>query len=186
MQVANMIQPGSLLISDPFLQDPHFSRTVVLICEHQPVGSFGLVLNQPMNLLLSDIVPAAPDLQLPVLCGGPVANDTLHFIHRRPDLLQDSIRLKGDIAWNGDFFQIIHYLKSGKLEEADILFFLGYSGWGEGQLQHELQEKTWITSDISNSLLFETEPKARWQNALLEMQGEYVQMANYPIDPQLN
>jgi len=98
MQAVNIPQPGSLLISDPFLQDPHFSRTVVLICEHQPAGSFGLVLNQPMNLFLSDIVPAAPDLQLPILCGGPVANDTLHFIHRKPDLLQDSIRLKGDIA----------------------------------------------------------------------------------------
>jgi putative transcriptional regulator len=154
MQAANIPQPGSLLISDPFLQDPNFSRTVVLICEHQPAGSFGLVLNQPMNLLLSDIVPAAPDLQLPILCGGPVANDTLHFIHRKPDLLQDSIRLKGDIAWTGDFFQIIQYLKSGKMEESDILFFLGYSGWGEGQLQQELQEKTWITSEISNSLYF--------------------------------
>jgi putative transcriptional regulator len=66
------------------------------------------------------------------------------------------------------------------------LFFLGYSGWGEGQLQQELQEKTWITSEISNSLLFDTEPKVRWQNALLEMKGEYVHMANYPINPQLN
>jgi len=186
MLAANIPKPGSLLISDPFLQDPHFSRTVVLICEHQPAGSFGLVLNQPMNLLLSDIIPAAPDLQLPVLCGGPVANDTLHFIHRRPDLLQDSIPLKGEIAWNGDFIQIIHYLKSGQLEESDILFFLGYSGWGQGQLLLELQEKTWITSEISNALLFDTEPKERWQNALMELGGEYAGMVNYPIDPQLN
>jgi putative transcriptional regulator len=186
MQAAIIPKPGSLLISDPFLQDPNFSRTVVLICEHQPAGSFGLVLNQPMNLLLSDIVPSAPDLQLPVLCGGPVANDTLHFIHRQPDLLEGSILLKDNIAWSGNFIQIIQYLQSGRLKQSDILFFLGYSGWGEGQLLQELQEKTWITSEISSSLLFDTEPKVLWQNALLKMQGEYVQMANYPIDPQLN
>ena len=186
MLAANIPKPGILLISDPFLQDPNFSRTIVLICEHQPAGSFGLVLSQPMNLLLSDIVPAAPDLQLPVLCGGPGANDILHFIHRKPDLLQDSIRLKGDIAWNGNFFQIIQYLQSGKMEESDILFFLGYSGWGEGQLMQELQEKTWITAEISNELLFKTAPTKRWQNALLALGGEYAEMVNYPINPQLN
>jgi putative transcriptional regulator len=186
MQVANMIQPGSLLISDPFLQDPHFSRTVVLLCEHQPSGSFGLVLNQPMNLLLSDLVPAAPDIQVPVLNGGPVATDTLHFIHRKPDLLDDSIPLKENIAWSGNIFQIIQYLQSGRLKPSDILFFLGYSGWGEGQLLQELQEKTWITSEVSHSLLFDIKPKERWKNALLQMGGEYAQMANYPINPQLN
>lgn len=186
MQAANSIHPGSLLISDPFLQDPHFSRTVVLICEHQPAGSFGLVLNQPMHIVLSDIVPAAPDIEVPVLCGGPVANDTLHFIHRKPALLDNSIQLSGDIAWSGDFFQIIQCLQSGRMKESDIMFFLGYSGWGEGQLAQELQQKTWITSQISDPLLFETDPKERWQNALLELGGEYARMANYPIDPQLN
>lgn len=186
MLAANIPKPGSLLISDPFLQDPHFSRTVVLICEHQHAGSFGLILNQPMNLLLSDLVPAAPDLQLPVLCGGPVATDTLHFIHRQPGLIENAIQLKDGIGWSGNFFQIMEYLRSGQLNEQDILFFLGYSGWGEGQLLQELEERTWITAEISEALLFKTAPKHRWQNALIELGGEYASMVNYPIDPQLN
>jgi putative transcriptional regulator len=102
------IHPGSILISDPFLQDPNFARTVVLICEHQPAGSFGLVVNQPLDLKLNELVPAAADMHMPVYSGGPVAADTLHFIHKRPDLLEESIFLQKGIGWSGNFFQIIH------------------------------------------------------------------------------
>jgi putative transcriptional regulator len=181
-----LIHPGSLLISDPFLQDPHFARTVVLICEHQPAGSFGLVVNQPMEVMLNDLVPAASDMNMPVYSGGPVAADTLHFIHKRPDLLEESVFLQKDIGWCGNFFQIIHLLRSGDLDRSEILFFLGYSGWGEGQLDQELKEKTWITSEATSPLLFQVSPGRRWQYSLNQLGGDYAQMANYPIDPQLN
>ncbi|MEI8109522.1 MAG: YqgE/AlgH family protein [Chitinophagia bacterium] len=186
MQATPSPIPGSLLISDPFLQDPNFSRSVVLICEHESTGSFGLVLNQPMHLTLGDLIPAAADIQVPVFCGGPVGNDTLHFIHKRTDLLDDTIVLKDGIGWSGNIYEIIKHLKSGEMTEKDIVFFVGYSGWGEGQLMQELDAKTWIRSEVTLPLLFQINPENKWQSALLQMGGEYANMANYPIDPQLN
>jgi putative transcriptional regulator len=178
--------PGILLISDPFLKDPNFLRSVVFICEHREEGSFGFVINKSIEPALGDLIEGAEGIQFPVYEGGPVQKDTLHFIHRRPDLIPAGIEVVDGIFWGGDFEEVLSLLRAKKINKEEIRFFLGYSGWSEGQLEEELNEKSWITRAASPSLVFNSDPNATWKDALGDLGGEYKQMTNYPIDPQLN
>lgn len=180
------IAPGTLLISDPFLKDPNFMRTVVLLCEHQDEGSFGFVLNKTFDQELGDLIKNAEGIRFPVYDGGPVQKDTLHFIHQKPGLIPGGIEIVDGIFWGGDFEDVLSLLKENKLGKNDIRFFLGYSGWGEGQLTGELDEKSWITRKASRQLVFNMNTPQIWKASLQDLGGEYSQMINYPIDPQLN
>lgn len=179
------IIPGTLLISDPFLKDPNFKRTVVFLCEHGAEGSFGFVLNKEIPHQVGDLMSEAEGIYFPVFSGGPVQKDSLHFVHKHPDLI-GGVEVIDGIFWGGDFNQVLSLLKDGQLAKNDIRFFLGYSGWGEGQLDAELQEKSWITREASKRFVFEMNTPQIWKAALQDLGGEYSQMVNYPTDPQLN
>ncbi len=178
--------PGLLLISDPFLKDPNFMRTVILLCEHQEEGSFGFVLNRPYDQPLGELISDLEGTTIPVYYGGPVQLDTVHFLHKRPDLIEGGFEVTDGIYWGGDFEEVVTLIKGGKLKATDIRFYIGYSGWGEGQLENELKEKSWITREGSKQLVFHKEADLIWREALKDLGGEYSQMTNYPIDPQLN
>ncbi len=180
------LAPGILLISDPFLKDPNFVRTVVLLCEHQDEGSFGFVLNKTFDQELGDLVKNAEGIRFPVYDGGPVQKDTLHFLHQCPALIPGGIEVVDGIYWGGDFEDVLVLLKENKLGKNDIRFFLGYSGWSEGQLSGELKGKSWITREANKPLVFNLNTHQIWKAALKDLGGEYSQMINYPIDPQLN
>ena len=87
-----MIEPGSgiLLISDPFLKDPNFMRTVVFLCEHEQQGSFGFVLNRKYENTIDELIPELEGHKISLFYGGPVQMDTIHFLHQYPyRLFQD-------------------------------------------------------------------------------------------------
>ncbi len=177
--------PGILLISDPFLKDPNFVRSVVFLCEHREEGSFGFVLNKSHDHEIGDLIQGADGIRFPVYEGGPVQKDTLHFLHQCPGLI-GGVEVVDGIYWGGDFEIVLSLLKENKLSKKDIRFFLGYSGWSEGQLDEEMKEKSWITREATRPLVFNMDTKETWKKALGELGGEYKQMTNYPIDPQLN
>jgi putative transcriptional regulator len=177
---------GVLLIADPFLKDPNFRRTVVFLCEHQHEGSFGFVLNRNYEFTLDQLMASAEGMPLPVFYGGPVQLDTIHFLHQYPEKIPGGFEVTDGIFWGGDFETAISLLKEGKIETAGIRFFIGYSGWSEGQLQDELKEKAWITSKGKSKLIFNKDLNAIWKEALIDLGGEYEQLINYPNDPQLN
>src|SRR3954470_6017830 len=135
-----MITPaqGILLIADPFLKDPNFMRTVVFLCEHQDEGSFGFVLNKNYDYTLNELVSGLDDLKLPVYLGGPVQMDTIHFLHQYPDKIPGGFRVADGVFWGGDFEKAIELIKSGEIDESRIRFYIGYSGWGSGQLNDEM------------------------------------------------
>ncbi|MFL0684226.1 MAG: YqgE/AlgH family protein, partial [Algoriphagus aquaeductus] len=95
--------PGNLLISEPFLQDENFVRSVVLLCEHNSEGSFGLVLNKPSILHLNELVEELAFLEAEVFVGGPVEQNTLHFIYFGEKVLEESIMIGDKLWWGGDF-----------------------------------------------------------------------------------
>lgn len=180
-------EAGDLLISEPFLQDENFVRSVVLLCEHTKEGSFGLVINKPSILKLSELIEALAFLDKEVFVGGPVEQNTLHFIYLGDQQLEGSISLGKNLWWGGDFDSLIEKLKTGFLNPDSIRFFLGYSGWGESQLKEELDEETWIICRSEIDLhTFEYTPEELWRNLLKNMGGEFKVIANYPLDPRLN
>jgi putative transcriptional regulator len=178
--------PGKLLIADPFLRDPNFMRSVIIICEHQDAGSFGFVLNREYSQELGDLVSDLKHADFPVYYGGPVQQDTIHFLHQCPDLIPGGFEIIDGIFWGGDFKEVVELVNSNRLSNTDIRFFLGYSGWGEGQLEEEMKQKSWITSDANKRLIFRLDATNTWKDALKQLGGEYEQMVNYPIDPRLN
>jgi len=183
-----MIEPGAgiLLIADPFLKDPNFLRTVVLLCEHREQGSFGFVLNKQIEQTLDELVPGLDRFSLPVYYGGPVQMNTIHFIHQYPELIPESVKVNTDIYWGGNFETVTALLKNKQIDHTKIKFFVGYSGWGDGQLATEMEEKSWLTVSANRKLVFNTNHSEIWKGSLQELGGEYERMINYPIDPQLN
>lgn len=179
------VSSGSLLVAEPFLGDGNFVRSVVLVCEHSAAGTFGLVLNQATDLQLGDVID---DIyaDLPLFVGGPVQQNTLHYLHRRPDLIEGSIRVEPDLYWSGDFEQVKQAINIGTLTGDDIRFFLGYSGWDGGQLEYEIELRSWIISRTTSDFLFNTPTDDFWREVLEQMGGLYGAIALYPTDPGLN
>lgn len=180
------ILPGKVLIADPFLRDPNFMRSVVFMCEHKHEGSFGFVLNRKYDHYLGELIADLESSDFPVYYGGPVQVDTIHFLHQCPELIPGGVEVTDGIFWGGDFETVVGLIKSEHLTPVDIRFFIGYSGWGEGQLEEEMKLKSWITGNGNRKLLFISDAGNTWKEALKQLGGEYVQMINYPIDPQLN
>ncbi len=178
--------PGILLIADPFLKDPNFKRTVVILCEHQDEGSIGFVLNRTFGHTLSELINDMDDCDVPVYYGGPVQMDTIHFLHNYPDLIPGGSEIAKDVYWGGNFETVMALLRNGTIKPDKLRFFLGYSGWGSGQLRDELNEKSWLTVDATHQLVFHTTTDSIWQNSLRHLGGDYEMMVHFPIDPQLN
>jgi putative transcriptional regulator len=184
----NKLKPekGRLLISEPFLPDPNFERTVVLLCEHNEEGSFGFVLNKPSALKLNEVIEDLAGLDALVFVGGPVQQDTLHYLHRNITI-PNAVDIGSNIYWGGDFEHVMSLSDTRQIMAGDIRFFLGYSGWGPGQLESELEQESWIVCDfVTDQLLFDTEPEIMWRKALDGMGGRFSVYSNYPVDPRLN
>ena len=99
--------PGILLIADPFLKDPNFLRTVVFLCEHKEEGSFGFVLNRQYENTLNELIPELDEFKLPVFYGGPVQQDTIHFLHQYPEEIPGGIEVLKGVWWGGDFDKLV-------------------------------------------------------------------------------
>lgn len=183
-----MIEPaaGILLIADPFLKDPNFLRTVVLLCEHQEHGSLGFILNKQIEQTLDELITGMEGYKLPVYYGGPVQMNTIHFLHQYPALIPESVKVNNDIYWGGNFETITALIKTKSIDLNKIKFFIGYSGWSDGQLKAELDEKSWLTVSANPKLVFNTNDDEIWKESLKKLGGEYEMMINFPIDPQLN
>jgi putative transcriptional regulator len=180
-------EKGDLLISEPFLPDPNFDRTVVLICEHNDQGSFGFILNKPSLLKLSDVLDEVDPFQTTIHVGGPVQQDTLHFIHRIGDIIEGAEPIGEHIYWGGNFEQLKIMVANKEVNKEDVIFFLGYSGWGDGQLMDEIQEKSWIVHKAPTSeQVFDKNPENLWRDILKEKGGKFKMFSNYPTDPRLN
>ena len=185
---SNKLSPerGRLLISEPYLPDPNFERTIILLCENNAEGSFGFVLNKPATVSVSEVMEEIRGYHTAAMIGGPVQQDTLHYLHRN-GALEDAVEIAAGIYWGGNFESLLLSLETKQMPHKDVKFFLGYSGWSGGQLEEELLQDSWIVSDkVSEDLVFETEPDAMWKKTLTVMGGRFSVYSNYPKDPRLN
>lgn len=178
---------GDLLISEPYLPDPNFERTVIFLCEHDENGSLGFVLNKKSKAVVNDLMDELDSFNADIFVGGPVQRNTLHFLHKGNTVLDADVKVVEGIHWGMDFEGLMEKINTGQVSEQDIKFFVGYSGWSPGQLLEELKEKTWIVCKCANQdLVFDTDPEDLWSVVLKNMGGKFKVMANYPRDPRLN
>ena len=181
-------RPGSLLIAAPFLRDYQFSRSVILMVEHNDEGSMGIVLNKNFSNLmtLNEVVPELASLPpIPLYKGGPVGRDTLFYLHTL-SYLKDALPLGNGLYLNGDFNQMQQYILSGAPTQGVARFFMGYAGWQKGQLGQEMEQNTWIVNNESQVDLLNMYLRDLWQEALCDMGGKYTVWSRYPKYPVMN
>jgi len=180
---------GDLLIASPFLLDPNFRRSVVLLCDHGVEGSLGFVVNRPMQVPLGKVIEKLCDHPVSgqlVFQGGPVDPGRLLGIRRGEHPEERSEPLGGGLELLTDLEHSLDRIAEGAVDGADYRFFLGYSGWGKGQLRAEIAEQAWIVGKASVAIAFDTPTKRQWSASLEVLGGQYALLAQMPIDPELN
>lgn len=183
-EINKPIHSGTILLSEPFMLDPAFSRSTCLIVNHEKhEGTFGFILNKDSKQKLSELIEI--DVDWKVYFGGPVDESYLFFVHNNSFNLKDAIKIKDGLYWNGDFEDLKVKISNGEVKETDIRFFLGYSGWDSGQLRREIIENSWIISNNKDEFIFKN-PNSIWNDILKNMGGIYSQFANFPLNPNLN
>jgi len=191
MSATLLPEQGRILISEPFLKDFYFKRSIVLLAEHNNEGTFGLVLNRTTDLKLSEILTSS-DFKIPeefdnkIYIGGPVKTDSLFFIHTRNDVISNSLKIMEGIYWGGDIDELAKLMKEKTLKPEEIRFYAGYSGWEPQQLERELKEHSWVVAKTNASFLLNNSPDLLWKKAVLNLGEDYKDWINYPIDPIMN
>ncbi len=180
------LAPGVLLVAEPALLDPNFRRSVVLICDHNADGSFGLILNRPTEFHLPDVLDEPIEMEHLLYFGGPVQTDTLHYLHPYADEVEHAVPVLNGVGWGGPFDDIVEQVQSGTLDGDAFRFFVGYAGWGEDQLADEIEEGSWVVLPASAAQVFEGDPSVLWRDLMRDLGGEYALLSNYPDDPQMN
>jgi len=178
-------EKGKVLISEPYLEDKYFKRTVVLICEYNQDGVFGLVLNKAVSIYPQDLIEDFPTFNYSIFSGGPVDTKNLFFIHSMAGL-NDSIEIAPNLFLGGDFDQMKQLILTGELHPGNLKLFVGYSGWGKGQLEEEISEKSWVVAPTSSELIFGTHEKELWSAHLKSLGDEFGYLTQLPEDPSMN
>jgi putative transcriptional regulator len=178
-------ESGRILISQPSLHERFFGRSVVMLAEHSPEGSFGFIVNKLANVRLSKVTTEFGNFDTDLYLGGPVNVDNLFYVHSK-GTIRDSLKIIEGVYWGGDMDEIRKLILSGKLKENDIRFYAGYSGWEPKQLERELKEKYWIVVEGKSNYVFGTRPSNLWKNIVLKLGNDYAPWVNYPADPILN
>ena len=164
---------GHLLLDSGGLGGSFFARTVVLICQHDAEGAFGLVLNRLTgNKVGEALVADLPDLLKvsPLHLGGPVQPTALSFLHSESFLPEANVIPNLNL---GHSLDSLLELGESFSQERKIKIFAGYAGWSPGQLESELQRKAWLTHPASLELVFETQPEQLWGRILKAKGGAH-------------
>ncbi len=181
------IDVGNILVAEPFMLDPNFRRSVILLCDHsEKDGSVGFVLNKPLKMQVTDLIADFPDFRSELYFGGPVATDTIHYIHTRGDILEDSRPVCPGLYWGGDYEQLKELVRVNLIKTTDLKFFVGYSGWGAKQLDDELITGSWVSADMQREYAFATQPDQLWRQALRDLGKHYTVIAEIPETMHLN
>lgn len=189
-ELADMkVAPGTFLVAGPDLLDPNFMHAVVLMCQHSDQGAIGLIVNRKLPQTTAEAFPDHPLLgavDLPIFQGGPVELDSMQFVHRVPDEIPDSMPLSSGLWW-GRADAVAAYLeRAGQDAVRTVRLFVGYAGWGAGQLEGELISGTWLPAAGSAALVFDSERESLWRDVLHSLGDAAEGLSDQPPDPSWN
>jgi putative transcriptional regulator len=184
--VYSSIQKGTLLISSPDVESGIFFRSVLLVCEHSPNGSFGLVINKRLELELPEEIINIENLSNPnvaILSGGPVQTNQLMLLHSS-DQIPNTLEICEGVYLGGDLQFLQDVLTDEKGPAVHLCF--GYAGWGAGQLEREFLDGGWFLSPATQRAIFQIQPEKMWSTLLREMGGKYASLSMIPEDLSVN
>lgn len=186
-KLPSSVRRGCFLISSPEIDIPLFYRSVMLICEHNPSGSFALLMNKPLDIDLPEEVVnlrSAPNKRVSIRAGGPVQTNQMMLLHTTPSEKQQLLAITDGVYLGGD----LPYLHELIEDEASPPVFLcfGYAGWASGQLEREFLDGSWFIYPATKDLIFDTPPEKLWRKLLLQMGGRYATLSTIPEDLSVN
>ena len=184
----NDVEPkkGRILIAEPFLPGNYFNRSVILLVAYSGKGAVGFILNKKVDVAIHDVFPGFPEFDVDVYLGGPVATDSIYFIHKLGNKLPGSIHVLGDLYWGGDFEVLKQMVINKSVNPDDIRFFVGYSGWDAGQLEQELKEDSWLVNDVDQETIMREMRQESWADFVKKVGQRYTVWENFPENPALN
>jgi len=177
---------GKILISEPFLPDTFFNRTIVYLADHNAEGSVGLILNKKLEIKVCDAISGFDKWKELLYMGGPVNPDTLYYLHNLGETIPKSVLVSENIYWGGDIDHIRRMIRNGRIMNSQIRFFLGYSGWSAGQLENELKENSWVIAKIKPEIIFDSQSADSWKKVLRGLNKKYRMWADFPESPEMN
>ncbi len=180
---------GDLLVASPFLTEAVFSHAVILLLDAgKEGGCLGLALNKKSTITLQDIFPVLDVVDpIDVYCGGPVGGDRLFMLHSLDRNFGESLEVAPGVFVGGDPEKIVEYIIEGGPVNGHIRFFLGYSGWADGQLKEELRAGSWaIGNEYAGLSLLEGRGTSFWRRAVSSLGPDYRSWLNVPKDPSMN
>ncbi|MFN4362581.1 YqgE/AlgH family protein [Chryseobacterium hispalense] len=181
----NYSYKGKILISTPDISGDIFSRSVVLVIEHNEQGAFGLILNKK-NSQMSDKFKDLFEFKIEVYDGGPVENDKVFFIAKGKKVTETFIEITPEFYLTEDIENIISAVLNGELNINDVKIFSGYSGWTSMQLDDEILRKMWTVVEVYNLDYTLPNDQTLWKSIMQNLGGEYLLWANSPEDISLN
>src|SRR5512133_1535051 len=179
-------EKGKILISEPFLPDTFFNRSIVYLTDHSPEGSVGFILNKKIDLKISSAIMGFEGWDEELNMGGPVAPDTIHYLHNLGFIIPKSIQIEENVYWGGDIDSIRGLIKTGQVKKNQIRFFLGYSGWSAGQLERELKENSWVIAKVHPEIIMNNRGDDTWKRVLRSLKNKYRRWADFPDSPEMN
>lgn len=189
---------GHFLIAETELQDPNFFRTVVLIIHHNEEGAFGLVVNRGSEVTVGEVIEGAdesPIADLPLMVGGPVQQNYVFSLHSGiPEVYRSEHTEEPapGVFFEPSFQHVIDYVESETYasrpvdDREKIVVYAGYSGWGPGQLEFELDEEAWLIHPAEADVVFQSNPSEGWKDALSKKGGFYRIVAETGYKPSRN
>ncbi len=179
---------GIFLIAAPSLRDANFRQTVVLLCEHGADGALGVVVNRPTAMSVSEALPQVPILegqQHVLFSGGPVQMNQVMILYRVDQFPENSHHVFDGICLGGDA-QLVDRILTASAGRDAFRAYLGYSGWGPGQLESEMQTGSWFTIPADSNVVFDKDPTRVWADIVSALGDDYRLYADMPFDPSLN
>lgn len=178
---------GKLLISNPFLSDFFFNRATVLLVDHSEDGSFGLIVNKPLEFTIKDFTTLFDSIQSNVFLGGPVKTDGLFYLHTLGETLSNSQLIMDGLWYGGNTEMLNDMIKIHGQDLSDhVRFFLGYAGWIPGQLDEEVEHKSWVIANTDVSEIMGSLSVNFWQSKVHSMGKAFDPWLKIPNDPNLN
>lgn len=186
-KIENSLSPqkGRVLIAEPFLPGDYFSRSTVLLVQCSADGDVGFILNKPTDLRIKDLFKGFPDMDFNAFLGGPVSVDKLFFLHTLGDKVPDSLPINDRLYWSGDFDHLTSLISAGLVDEDEVRFFLGYSGWSAGQLAAEIAGHSWVVVEPSVESILESDENF-WMESVKSIGGNALLWQNFPENPEFN
>jgi putative transcriptional regulator len=185
--IKNKLSPakGRVLIAEPFLPGDYFSRSAVLLVQRNEEGDVGFILNKPTKFRIRSLFKEFPDFGAQAFLGGPVSNDKIFFLHTLGDKIHDSLHVSKNLYWSGDFDQLIGLIRAGLVEEEEVRFFLGYSGWSAGQLADEIAGHSWVVVEPTVESILSSDENF-WTESIKTIGGNALLWQNFPENPEFN